>query len=194
MGEGMERQERREPPLAELIEDRLIVWDPQEGSSVYKKGYFGKPVGISKPKTPEFDVPLALDLIEGLYLLQEGEIRVVTGPKRRNVTAKQLRGRARKTHERFLQKYAVYRDLRKKGYVATPGIKFGCDLSIYQRGPGIDHAPFLVEVKLPSDTFDAPDIVRAGRLATTVKKKFVFTVADLADGNIEYLSLKWWKA
>jgi tRNA-intron endonuclease len=93
-----------------------------------------------------------------------------------------------------MQKFTVYGDLRRKGYVVTPGIKFGCDLSVYERGPGIDHAPFLFEVRLPSDTFDAPDIVRAGRLATTVKKRFVFAIADPSDGNIDYLSLKWWKA
>jgi len=192
---GAEREaEKEDVPTAELVEDRLIVWNPAEGSKIYKKGYFGKPVGISKPKTPEFDVPLTLDLIEGLYLLQQGEIKVVVGPRRRNVTAKQLRNKAKKTHERFSEKFSVYCDLRKKGYVATPGIKFGCDLSVYERGPGIDHAPFLVEVRSPSDKFDAPDIVRAGRLATTVKKRFVFAVFDPSTGNIDYLSLKWWKA
>ncbi|MBO3802488.1 MAG: tRNA-intron lyase [Candidatus Brockarchaeota archaeon] len=192
--EGEQGLAKREAPTAELVEDRLIIWNPAEGSAIYKKGYFGKPVGISKPKTSDFDVPLTLDLIEGLYLLQKGEIKVVVGPKRRNVTAKQLKSRAKKTHERFVEKFAVYSDLRRKGYVATPGIKFGCDLSVYERGPGIDHAPFLVEVKTPNDSFDAPDIVRAGRLATTVKKRFVFAVFDHATGNIDYFSLKWWKA
>jgi tRNA-intron endonuclease len=189
-----EEGSEKEKPTAELVEDRLIIWNPEEGSKIYKKGYFGKPVGISKPKTFEFNVPLTLDLIEGLYLLQQGEIKVIIGPKRRNVTTKQLKNKAKKTHERFMEKFAVYCDLRKKGYVATPGIKFGCDLSVYERGPGIDHAPFLVEVRSPSDTFDAPDIVRAGRLATTVKKRFVFAVVDPLTGDIDYFSLKWWKA
>jgi tRNA-intron endonuclease len=52
----------------ELIENFLVVWDPAEGSQLYKTAYYGKPVGIPKPKVPEFDVPLILDLMEGLYL------------------------------------------------------------------------------------------------------------------------------
>ena len=48
----------------ELIENFLVVWDSKEGSELYKTAYYGKPVGIPKPKTPEFDVPLILDLME----------------------------------------------------------------------------------------------------------------------------------
>ncbi|MFB0543798.1 MAG: hypothetical protein ACETVR_03355, partial [Candidatus Bathyarchaeia archaeon] len=67
---------------AEAIEDhRLIVWIPKEGSRLYASGFYGKPLGISKPKEPDFDVPLILDLIEGVYLLEKGRIRVVIGPE-----------------------------------------------------------------------------------------------------------------
>ena len=52
----------------ELIENFLVVWDSTEGSQLYKAGYYGKPLGISKPKIPEFNAPLILDLMEGLYL------------------------------------------------------------------------------------------------------------------------------
>ncbi|MBT8172169.1 tRNA-intron lyase, partial [Candidatus Bathyarchaeota archaeon] len=53
---------------SELLDNFLIVWNPEEGSKLYKKGYYGKPIGIPKPKIPEFDVPLILDLMEGVYL------------------------------------------------------------------------------------------------------------------------------
>lgn len=62
--------------VAELIENKLIVWDPKEGSELYGMGFYGKPVGIPKPKTTEFDTPLIIDLIEGLYLLERGVIKV----------------------------------------------------------------------------------------------------------------------
>jgi len=42
----------------ELLENFLVVWDPTEGSQLYKNGYYGKPLGIAKPKIPEFTVPL----------------------------------------------------------------------------------------------------------------------------------------
>ena len=52
----------------ELLENFLVVWNSTQGSQLYKLGYYGKPLGIAKPKIPEFDVPLVLDLMEGLYL------------------------------------------------------------------------------------------------------------------------------
>ena len=40
------------------------------------QGYYGKPVGITKPKPDEINVPLILDLIEGYYLVQKSKIKV----------------------------------------------------------------------------------------------------------------------
>ena len=60
----------------ELIENFLVVWNPEEGSVLYKLGYYGKPIGIPKPKIPDFDVPLILDLMEGVYLVEKEKIRV----------------------------------------------------------------------------------------------------------------------
>ena len=54
----------------ELLDTFLVVWNPEEGSKLYKLGYYGKPIGIPKPKIPEFDVPLILDLMEGVYLVE----------------------------------------------------------------------------------------------------------------------------
>ena len=48
--------------VAELVENRLVVWDSKEGSKLYNMGFFGKPVGIPKPKSVEFDVPLNITL------------------------------------------------------------------------------------------------------------------------------------
>ncbi len=43
---------------AQLFENRLVVWDPDEGSALYNMGFYGKPVGIAKPKPTGFTVPL----------------------------------------------------------------------------------------------------------------------------------------
>jgi len=52
---------------AEIIEDkRLVVWSSEEGGELYSSGFYGKPLGISKPREPEFHVPLVLDLVEGV--------------------------------------------------------------------------------------------------------------------------------
>ena len=45
---------------SELIENRLIVWNISDSKKLFSSGYYGKPIGISKPKPNEIDVPLIL--------------------------------------------------------------------------------------------------------------------------------------
>jgi len=178
----------------ELIENFLTVWNPVEGSKLYKMGFYGKPVGIPKPKIPEFNTPLVLDLMEGLYLAEREIITVHEGPEKRKVSLKKMLQKARQLYEEFDEKYAVYRDLRASGLIVTPGIKFGCDFAVYKHGPGIEHAPYMVSVKKAKSDMTATDIVKAGRLATTVRKRFIIAVPDLEKEKIRYLIFKWFKA
>ncbi|MEM2937120.1 MAG: tRNA-intron lyase [Candidatus Bathyarchaeia archaeon] len=178
----------------EFIENFLVVWDPAEGSELYKMGFYGKPLGIPKPKIPEFNVPLILDLMEGVYLAEKGIITVYEGHKKRKVNLKKLRQKAKTMYEEFDEKYAVYRDLRDSGLVVTPGIKFGCDFAVYKYGPGLEHAPYMVSVKKAEAELTATEIVKAGRLATTVRKRFIIAVPDLEKEKIRYLIFKWFKA
>ncbi len=178
----------------ELIDNFLVVWNPEQGSALYKQGYYGKPIGILKPKIPEFDVPLILDLMEGVYLVENGKISVYGGQERKVVTFSKLRRKAKKLYEDFDAKYAVYRDLRGQELIVTPGMKFGCDFAVYQHGPGVDHAPYMVSVRKAHDEITATDVVKAGRLATTVRKRFIIAVPDLEAEDIRYLIFRWFKA
>jgi tRNA-intron endonuclease len=178
----------------ELIENFLVVWNPADGSSLYKTGFYGKPLGIPKPKIPEFKVPLLLDLMEGLYLVEKGKITIYEGAAKRKVGLRKLRQKAKQLYGEFEEKYAVYQDLRDSGLIVTPGIKFGCDFAVYKYGPGVEHAPYMVSVKKVDSEISATEIVKAGRLATTVRKRFIIAVPDVAAEKTRYLIFKWFKA
>jgi tRNA-intron endonuclease len=178
----------------ELIENFLVVWNSTEGSQLYKTEFYGKPLGIPKPKIPEFKVPLLLDLMEGLYLAEKGMITIYEGSEKRKVGLKKLKQKARQLYEEFDEKYAVYRDLRDSRLIVTPGIKFGCDFAVYKYGPGVEHAPYMVSVKKAGSEISATEIVKAGRLATTVRKRFIIAVPDLDTEKTKYLIFKWFKA
>jgi len=179
---------------AELVGARLIVWDPEESVALYRSGFYGKPVGVPKPKPDQdFDAPLMLDLMEGLYLLEKKRLRVIDPGTERSVGKSHLSRLAARIYQGFSQAYKVYKHLRDKGLVVTPGIRFGADFAVYERGPGIDHAPFLVSVKRKDETMGTFEIVRAGRLATTVRKQFTIAVPD-AKNEIDYLVFGWFRA
>jgi tRNA-intron endonuclease len=168
--------------------NRLIVWNINKANLLYNKGYYGTPLGISKPRE-EFDLPLILDPVEGLYLLEKNIIQVTD--RKKNYTPKQLLKIFKENYYNFHKKYLVYCDLREQGYVITPGIKYGCDFTVYEEGPGIDHAPFIVQIHGKNEKITASEIVKAGRLATTVRKSFILA---LVEEEIKYIEFNWWKA
>ncbi len=175
----------------EIIENRIIVWDIQESRDLFRNGYFGKPIGIPKPNPDEINVPLILDLMEGCYLLEISKIKIYRDKKK--VSLEELVKICREEYHNFDKKYLVYKDFREKKYVVNPGIKFGCDFAVYNRGPGIDHAPYLIQVYNKNDSISSTGIVLAGRLASSVKKQFILAIPS-GKSSVDYLALDWWKA
>jgi tRNA-intron endonuclease len=176
-----------------LFENRIVVWDVEDSRRLFKDGYYGKPLGIPKPKDFEFDAPLILDLMEGYYLATRKVIDVedVSG---KELSPKQLQGVCEASYTDFAQKFLVYKKLREAGYIVTPGIKFGSDFAVYEHGPGIDHAPYIVQVAGPDTTMTATSMVRSGRLATTVRKQFIIAISDKEKKSVEFLRYDWWRA
>jgi tRNA-intron endonuclease len=161
-----------------FINSRVIVFNPLFASYLYVKGingqrFFGSPLGISKPRLEYFSKPSELSLIEAFYLLEKDYITIFDVETDKNLVVKEFYKIAKKIHHKFEEKYKIYKDLREKNYVPRPGLKFGADFVVYRQGPGLEHSLFMVHV-LPHDSeITAIDMVRAGRLATSVRKKFV---------------------
>ena len=175
----------------EIVENRIIVWNIQESRDLFRNGYFGKPIGIPKPNPDEINVPLILDLMEGCYLLEISKIKIYRDKKK--VSLEELVKICREEYHNFDKKYLVYKDFREKEYVVNPGIKFGCDFAVYNRGPGIDHAPYLIQVYNKNDSISSTGVVLAGRLASSVKKQFILAIPS-GKSSVDYLALDWWKA
>ena len=157
-----------------FINSRVIVFNPLYASYLYvKKGFFGSPLGINKPRLEYFSKPSELSLIEAYYLLEKNEITIFDVKDKEFLNPQKFYENAKKIHHKFEEKYIIYKDLREKGYIPRPGLKFGADFVTYKKGPGLEHSLFMVHV-LPHDSeITAIDMVRAGRLATSVRKKFV---------------------
>lgn len=176
-----------------LVENRIVIWDISDSRALFGSGYYGKPLGIPKPKGTDFDAPLVLDLIEGCYLVEKRRLQLfhIDG---KQVSLNEIRKICKKQYADFDAKYLVFQNLRNKGYIVTPGIKFGCDFAVYEQGPGIDHAPYLMRVFRATDDLTATGVVLAGRLATTVKKQFILALPKVTERKVDYVGFDWWRA
>ncbi len=179
--------------LGELVENRIVIWDIEDSRRLFSKGFYGKPLGIPKPKAADFDAPLILDLMEACYLMKKRLLHVRLS-KSSLISEKRMETICEREYVDFREKFLVYNELRESGLVVAPGIKFGCDFAIYEHGPGIDHAPYLVQVVRPAEKVSATGIVLSGRLATTVRKQFVIAVSDVQKLKVEFIAFDWWRA
>jgi tRNA-intron endonuclease len=173
-----------------FINSRVIVFNPLFASYLYvKQNFFGSPLGINKPRLAYFSKPSELSLIEAYYLLLKGKITIEDPERNQLISPEEFFEIAKQRHHKFEEKFIIYNDLREKGYIPRPGLKFGADFVVYKKGPGLEHSPFIVHV-LPHDAkISAIDMVRAGRLATSVRKKFV--IANPL--TISYYFFEWFK-
>ncbi|MEM0375622.1 MAG: tRNA-intron lyase [Nitrososphaerota archaeon] len=169
------------------VQGSVVVLDPDMARELYSLGYYGKPLGVPKPKGADFEAPLVMDLIEARYLVESGLLEVYRDGRR--MSLEELVELGRKHYSRYDELCAVYTDLKRRGFYVTSGIKFGSDFAAYIYGPGIDHAPFIVLVRSPDDVLSASDLIRAGRLSRSVRKSFLIAVPDTSTGRVRYVSV-----
>ncbi len=155
---------------------KVVVDDEPSINRLTEKGY-GKVNGSR----------LLLASIEALYLMERGTIEVSKDEKPLPLEeALKLLGSKEKD---FDLRYAVYKDLRERGYVVRTGFKYGTHFRVYDRGefPG-EHSKYLVHVVTETQRLSFNELARAVRLAQGVKKGMVFAVVD-DEGDVTYYSV-----
>jgi len=169
------------PAEAQLYKGKIVIWDEGQASYIHQQGSVGKPLTGGK---------LHLSMIESLFLLEKEKIVIKDKKTGRNLDSRKFSSKALKLDPDFLLKYAVYSDLRSRGYVVKTGLKFGTHFRLYERGakPGEGHAPYLVQAVPEGSKMSPADIARAVRLAHSVRKKMMMAIVD-DEGDITYYSL-----
>jgi len=175
---------------ARLLGPRAVIFDRGGARSLYfDEGFYGKFYTINKPRTPNVERELELSLFDALYLVENGLLEV-HDPEGRILSVDEVRRIGARLFENFEEAYAVYKDLRSKGLVVKSGMKFGATFAVYKLGPGLEHAPFLVHVLPYTSKLDPIEIVRAGRLSHSVRKRFIVAFVD-PQGRVNYLHFQW---
>lgn len=95
--------------------------------------------------------------------------------------------------------YPLFRYLHKHDYWMTPGLRFGCQYSVYPGDPLRFHSHFLASSMEWDEDINLMDIVAGGRLGTGVKKSFLIggqvdgqnTKEDEQDKDVRVFSIEW---
>ncbi|OPY44855.1 MAG: tRNA-splicing endonuclease [Methanosaeta sp. PtaU1.Bin028] len=165
--------------LATLLEDRVVLWDPQGSERLHRDGFYGQPVGGR----------LQLSLVESAYLLEKGLIKLVDR-QGAELDVEEFGRRASTIENDFDMKYRVYRDLRNRRLVVKTGFKFGTHFRVYKRVDApqkVPHSEYLVHTVSADHVFHLPVISRAVRLAHSVRKAMLF--AYQGDG-VRYMEVR----
>lgn len=156
-----------------LVEREVIITDERAISQLVQKGYGSKRDG-----------KLHLSLVEALYLMEKGRLSVLGGE--RTLSSDELLS----GEDDLLLRYAVYRDLRERGYVVKTGFKFGAHFRVYERGAyPKEHSRYLVHAVREDSDISFTELARAVRLAHGVRKKLLFAVVD-DEGDVTYYSVE----
>jgi tRNA-splicing endonuclease subunit Sen34 len=92
--------------------------------------------------------------------------------------------------------YALFAHLHALGYFITPGLRFGCDYTVYPGDPLRFHSHFLAVGYNWDEDIPLMDLVGGGRLGTGVKKGFLIggkgpTESTEDDAGVRIFCIEW---
>ncbi len=183
---GSSDHELPEAVSADLLADRVVIWDPPSG--LYERSFYGQPL-----EGREYDRPtLQCSLVEAAYLAESGALTL-------EAAAVRERGRAVEG-DRFDRRLTAYTALRNAGVVPKTGYKFGADFRTYSAVESVEnlgHSELLVRVLSQGHVFEPRDLSLDVRLAHGVRKRMVFAlVGDGSAGESESTNASeactWW--
>ncbi|MFB6145100.1 MAG: tRNA-intron lyase [Candidatus Nanohaloarchaea archaeon] len=170
-----------------LADSRVKIWNDEDADKIHSELYYGKKVEEGY---------LELSLVEAMHLFDRNELQV---EKDGEVLEKEemFHNFSEKDSE-FDQKYAVYTDLRERGYIVKTGFKFGAHFRVYERGVNPykdgpkgkgEHTKWIVNAVPENYTQNYQEMSRAVRLASNIRAKMVWGVVD-SERSVTYYEVE----
>ncbi|MEE9377262.1 MAG: tRNA-intron lyase [Candidatus Lokiarchaeia archaeon] len=168
-----------------LKNDKAVISDHIGIQEFYENSYIGT---IEKDeKNNEF---LVLDAIEVLLLIERRRILLWKDNDENNIqydfeTALEY---FTQYDERLWQKYIIYMDLRKRGYIVRTGYGDGIDFRVYKRGANFekDSAKFLIFPVFEGKPIELRDLDKMSRVAMSSRKDLIVATVDRLSKPIYY--------
>ncbi|MFX1311261.1 MAG: tRNA-intron lyase [Promethearchaeota archaeon] len=182
--ESIEKTEKIQ--LEGLIkEDKVIISNKRGIEEFYYSSYIG-----TLTQDDEGQEILILDAIEVLLLCERHRI-LIWEDNDKSKTQYEFEGLLlyfTQYDNRLWQKYIIYMDLRKRGYIVRTGYGDGLDFRVYKRGADFekDSAKFLIYPVFEGDPIELRDLDKMSRVAMSSRKDLIVATVDRLSKPIYY--------
>jgi tRNA-intron endonuclease len=180
--EQKEQEQKKTKVKAIFYKDAILTENIDAAREFYNQSRFGE---------IEQDGKLRLSLIEAYYLIDKEKLEMFD-KRNQKIKKQDFLKKATKTDPYFLTRYAVFGDLRNRGYIVKTALKFGADFRVYDRGikPGEDHAKWVVFPVKEDTVLTWYEFAAKNRVAHSTKKRLLLGVVD-DEGDVSYWECRW---
>jgi tRNA-intron endonuclease len=129
---------------------------------------------------------------EALYLLEKKKMEIKEG--RKKLSFDKLMEKIKQIDTRIQTKYAVFKDIRQRGYIVKTALKFGAEFRVYDKGkkPGEEHARWILYPVREQEILTWHDFSAKNRVAHSTRKNLLIGVVD-EEGDVTYYQVEWIK-
>jgi len=162
--------------------DKFITENSDEARRFFDTGRFGSQLK---------DGRISLSPFEALYLLEKSKAEILDG-RNKKLKLEDVLKKARRGVPNFAVRYAVFSDLRTRGYIVKTALKFGADFRVYDKGvkPGEKHAKWIVFPSHEREAFTWQEWSAKNRVAHSTKKHLLIAIVD-DEGDVSYWEARW---
>jgi len=168
-----------------IEDDKVIISDKECIEEFYNNSYIGTLV-----KKEDAEDILVLEPIEVLLLCERNRILLYLENDKKNALYdfEGLLEYFSRFDDRLWQKYIIYMDLRKRGYIVREGYGEGIDFRVYKRGADFekDSAKFLIYPVFEGYPIDLKELDKMSRVAMSSRKDLIVATVDRLSKPIYY--------
>ncbi|TKJ21428.1 MAG: tRNA-intron lyase [Promethearchaeota archaeon Loki_b32] len=168
-----------------IEKDKVIITDKKGFEEFYATSFIG-----SIEKNTNGQEILIIDAVEVLLLCERNRI-LVWEDNDKNENLYDFEGLLTyftQYDEKLWQKYIIYMDLRKRGYIVRTGYGDGLDFRVYKRGADFekDSAKFLIFPVFEGNPIELRDLDKMSRVAMSSRKDLIVATVDRLSKPIYY--------
>jgi tRNA-intron endonuclease len=168
-----------------IKEDKVIISDSEGIDEFFRNSYIG-----NLEQTEEGQETLVLDPIEVLLLIERNRLLIWenNNKNQEQYNFEKLLEYFIQYDNRLWQKYTIYMDLRKRGYIVRPGYGDGIEFLVFKRGANFeeDAAKFLIYPVYEGTPIELRDLDKISRVAMSSRKDLIVATVDRLSKTIYY--------